>query len=87
MNAKNREKGEEDSAVMEKNMRNEAVKAGTSGNQAGAKAKQGQGDDDIGKPSLAALLGVTCETTVFNVLCSVQCYIVFTISWNIFLML
>ena len=72
MNAKNREKGEEDSTVMEKNVRNEAIKAGTSGNQTGAKAKQGtsgergQGDDDIGKPSLAVLLGVIGENRCFN---------------------
>ena len=70
MNAKNREKGEEDSAVMEKNMRNEAVKAGTSGNQAGAKAKQGQGDDDIGKSSLTVLLAVTGENQCFQ--CSMR---------------
>ena len=64
MNAKNREKGEEDSAVMEKNMRNEAVKVSTSGNQAGAKAKQG--DDDIGKSSLTALLAVIGENQCFQ---------------------
>ena len=39
MNAKNREKGEEDSTVVEKNIRNDALKAGTSGTSTGTKPK------------------------------------------------
>ena len=39
MNEKNREKGEDNSAVVEKNIRNEGVKALASGNQSGSKPK------------------------------------------------
>ena len=55
--------------MMEKNIRNQAVKAGTSGNQSSAKAKQGQdgqGDGDIGKPSMGAWLSVTGENHCFQ---------------------
>ena len=57
MNAKNREKGEEDSTVVEKNVRNDALKAGTSGTSTGTKPKPSGShnqdvDEDIGRSNI-----------------------------------